>query len=334
MSAPALRRVLLLLAVTTATRPGAHAHAEPDPGTPGREPESVELTLEGCPEIDGARLRELVGIEIATMRASGQRSPTAARLTCDGSHVRIKLLGPTPAEANLDLGGTPALARPRLLALTITELAATSWVDPVPRVAPPPAAPPPPASPATVVLVSASAPPRAPPLPRARLFAEASLRRIGSPATWLGGAGVGVEYGVRSWLAAALDVRLETGETSTATAPIAWRAVSGMAGVALGGSRGRLSWSALPGISLGVVRLSASPVPTGAVSTSLDAVWTGPSLTTALRVAIARSAFVRVELGGGVVTHGVVGLLNNDTTLLRIDGTWASAGFGVGLAFH
>ncbi len=227
-------------------------------------------------------------------------------------------------------------ARPRLLALTITELAATSWVDPLRRVAAPPAPPPPPpqAPPATVVLVSASAPPRAPPPPRARLFAEASLRRIGSPATWLGGAGVGVEYGVRSWLAAALDVRVETGETSTATAPIVWRAVSGMAGVAIGGSRGRLSWSALPGMSVGVVHLSASPVPTGAVSTSLDAVWTGPSLTTALRVAIARSAFVHVELGGGIVTHGVVGLLNNDTTLLRIDGTWAIAGFGAGLAFH
>jgi hypothetical protein len=34
------------------------------------------------------------------------------------------------------------------------------------------------------------------------------------------------------------------------------------------------------------------------------------------------------------VTHGVVGLLNNDTTLLRIDGTWAIATLGAGLAFH
>ena len=332
MSAPALRRVLLLLAVTTATRPGTHAHAEPGPGTPGPEP-IVDLTLEGCPEIDGTRLRELVGIEIATMRASGQRSPTAARLTCDGPHVRIKLLGPTPSEADLDLGGTPAPARPRLLALTITELAATSWVDPPGRAAGP-ATPPPRGPPAPVVLASTLAPPRAPPPPRARLFAEVSLRRIGSPATWLGGAGVGIEYGLRSWLAAALDVRLETGETSTATAPIAWRAISGRAGVAIGGARGRLSWSALPGMTVGVVRLNASPVPTGAVSTSLEAVWAGPSLTTGLRVAIARGAFVHVELGGGVVTHGVVGLLNNDTTLLRIDGTWAIAALGLGLALH
>lgn len=333
MSAPALRRVLLLLAVTTASRPGAHAHAEPGPETPGPEP-IVELTLEGCPEIDGTRLRELVGIEIATMRASGQLSPTAARLTCDGPHVRIKLLGQAPSEADLDLGGTPALARPRLLALTITELAAASWVDPLRRDAAPPAPPPHPlqGQPATAVLVSPSAPPRA--SSRARLFAETSLRRIGSPATWLGGAGFGVEYGVRSWLAAALDVRLEAGETSTATAPIAWRAVSGVAGVAIGGGRGRLSWSALPGMSVGTVRLSASPVPTGAVSTPLDAIWAGPSLTTRLRVAIARTAFVHLELGGGFVTHGVAGLLNNDTTLLRIDGAWAIATLGAGLAFH
>ena len=332
MSAPpALRRVLLLLAVTTATRPGTYAHAEPGPGTPGPEP-IVDLTLEGCPEIDGTRLRELVGIEIATMRASGQRSPTAARLTCDGPHVRIKLLGPTPSQADLDLGGTPGPARPRLLALTITELAATSWVDPLRRVAAraSPAAP----SPARDGRVGFGARSAAAPPPRARLFAELSVRRIGSPATWLAGAGVGVEYGLRSWLAASLDVRLETGETSTATAPIAWRAVSGMAGVAIAGGRGRVSWSALPGMTVGLVRLNASPVPTGAVSTSLDAVWAGPSLTTGLRVAIARGAFVHVELGGGVVTHGVVGLLNNDTTLLRIDGTWAIATLGLGLAFH
>ena len=161
-----------------------------------------------------------------------------------------------------------------------------------------------------------------------------SLRRIGSPATWLGGAGFGFEYSVRSWLATAIDVRLEAGETSTATAPIGWRAVSGMAGVAIGGDRGRLAWSALPGLSVGMVRLSAAPVPAGALSTSLDAIWAGPSLTTRLRVAIARGAFVYSELGGGFVTHKVVGLLNNDATLLRIDGAWAIAALGAGLAFH
>ena len=87
-------------------------------------------------------------------------------------------------------------------------------------------------------------------------------------------------------------------------------------------------------MTVGLVRLNASPVPNGAASTTLDAVWAGPSLTTGLRVAIARGAFGQVELGGGAVTHGVVGLLNNDTTLLRIDGTWAIATLGLGLAFH
>ena len=166
------------------------------------------------------------------------------------------------------------------------------------------------------------------------VFAAMSLRRIGSPATWLGGAGFGFEYSVRSWLATAIDVRLEAGETSTATAPIGWRAVSGMAGVAIGGDRGRLAWSALPGLSVGMVRLSAAPVPAGALSTSLDAIWAGPSLTARLRVAIARGAFVHIELGGGFVTHKVVGLLNDDATLLRIDGAWAIAALGAGLAFR
>ena len=295
----------------------------------GPQPAIVDLTLEGCPDIDGARLRELVAIEIATIRAGGQPGPTAARLTCDGPHVRIDLLGGAPSGADVDLGGTPAPARPRLLALTITELTAASWVDPRKQIVAPPA---PLASPPTAVVVAASAPPLAP--PRTRVFVATSLRRIGAPATWLGGVGFGVEYSVRPWLAAAIDVRLEAGETSTATAPIGWRAVSGMAGIAIGGARGRLAWSAMPGLSAGIVRLSAAPVPAGAVSTSLDATWAGPSLTTRLRIAISRGAFVHIELGGGIVTHKVVGLLNNDAALLRIDGPWAIAALGVGLAFH
>ena len=35
----------------------------------------------------------------------------------------------------------------------------------------------------------------------------------------------------------------------------------GQAGVAIGGDRGRLAWSAMPGLSAGMVRLTAAPVP-------------------------------------------------------------------------
>jgi len=325
----ALRRTRLLLAVSAAFPLHAHAQSQADPQRRGPDPAIVDVTLDGCPDIDGTRLRELVAIEIATIRAGGQPGPTAARLTCDGPHVRIDLLGQAPSGADVDLAGTPALARPRLLALTITELAAASWVDPRKQIVAQPTPQPPPAA---AVVVAAAAPPLAP--PRARVFVATSFRRIGAPATWLGGAGVGAEYSVRSWLAAAIDVRLEAGETPTATAPIGWRAVSGMAGVAIGGGRGRLAWAAVPGLSAGMVRLTAAPVPAGAVSTSLDAMWAGPSLMTRLRVAVARGAFVHVELGGGFVTHKVVGLLNSDTTLLSIDGPWATAGLGAGLAFH
>ena len=329
MNLAAPRRARLLLAVFAACLVHAPADAQANPQRRGPDAAIVDLTLEGCPDIDGTRVRELVAIEIATIRAGGQPGPTAARLTCDGPHVRIDLLGDAPSGADIDLAGTPAPARPRLLALTITELAAASWVDPRKQIVAQPAPQP---QPSAAVVVATAAPPPAP--PRARVFVATSLRRIGSPATWLGGAGFGVEYSVRSWLAAAVDVRLEAGETSTATAPIGWRAVSSMAGVAIGGARGRLAWSALPGLSAGIVRLSAAPVPAGAVSTSLDAMWAGPSLMTRLRVAIARAAFVHVELGGGFVTHKVVGLLNDDTTLLRIDGPWAIVAAGAGLAFH
>ena len=293
-----------------------------------REPEFVDLTLEGCPDIDGARLRELVAIEIATIRAGGQPGPTAARLTCNGPHVQIDVVGGDPSGADVDLGGTPAPARPRLLALTITELAAASWVDPRKQIVAQPRHCPRPLRP--------SWPPRPLRRWRRRVRACSSRRRsggFGSPATWLGGAGFGFEYSVRSWLAAAIDVRLEAGETSTATAPIGWRAVSGMAGVAIGGDRGRLAWSAMPGLSAGMVRLTAAPVPAGALSTALDAVWAGPSLTTRLRVA-SRAAFRSPRARRGFVTHKVVGLLNNDATLLRIDGAWAIAALGAGLAFH
>ena len=93
MNAAALRRARLLLALSAGSPLCAHAEAQASPQPRAPEPGIVDLTLEGCPDIDGTRLRELVAIEIATIRAGGQPGPTAARLTCDGPQVHIDLLG-------------------------------------------------------------------------------------------------------------------------------------------------------------------------------------------------------------------------------------------------
>jgi hypothetical protein len=222
----------------------------------------------------------------------------------------------TPRRAPIiDLAGTPAPARPRLLALTITELAAASWVDPRKQIVAQPAPQP---QPSAAVVVATAAPPPAP--PRARVFVATSLRRIGSPATWLGGAGFGVEYSVRSC----------SRQPSTFGSRPARRRPHGAHRLARCFEHGRRRHRrrARPaGLErpARAERRHRSPErgarPRGRRVTSLDAMWAGPSLMTRLRVAIARAAFVHVELGGGFVTHKVVGLLNDDTTLLRIDGT-------------
>jgi hypothetical protein len=308
----------LLLACAAAT--AAVARAEPS--------WSFGLAVENCPTIDAARLRELITIELGTVAAAAPPRAATIRLACTAARVAIAITDTATggrSNTNLDLATTPEPARPRLLALTVTELMAMTWAE---LRAPTSAAPAPIPAPA---LAGAGRAPQAG-LP-VRVFAVAGLRRMGQPRTWLSGGGIGCDLSFTPHLALAADVRVETGETPTALAAIDWRAGTGTLGLAVGAGRGHIGWDVVPGFTVGVVRLSATPTTADARGAALTGLWAGPILTTRVRRSFGSRAYGQLELAAGVVIHSVVGLVNNNSPVLRIQGGWGAAGLGGGIVF-
>jgi hypothetical protein len=299
---------------------------------------SFELALEGCPTLDAARLRELITIELETLGAAATPRATSIRLTCVEDRVAIALTDTATggrATSDLDVSATPQAARPRLLALTVTELVALTWAElraPLPQTAPSPPPPPPPLPPTPQPIAVVTAPPARTPS-RVRLFAVASLRRIGQPGTWLSGAGIGGELRLSPHFALTADVRAEVGDTSTALAAIHWRDAAGTLGLAIGAGRGRFWWDVVPGFTVGLVRLSATPATPDASGATLSGPWGGPSLSSRLRRSFGAHAYLQLELGAGAVSRSLVGLVNGSAPLVRIQGVWGTMGVGAGVVF-
>ena len=289
---------------------------------------SFDLSIEDCPTVDAIRLRELITIELGTVGAAAPPRATTIRLACAGSRVSIELTDTSTggrSNADIDLVTTAEPARPRLLALTVTELMALTWAElraPTSAVRAP--------TPAPALAVAGPSPKAGSSL---RVFAVAGVRRIGQPRTWLSGAGIGCDLSFGPHLAVATDFRAETGETHTALAAIDWLGATGTLGVAIGAGRGHLGWDVVPGFTVGVVRLSAAPTALDAHGAALTGLWAGPTITTRLRRTFGTRAYVHLELAAGAVTRSVVGLVNNDSPLVRIQGGWGAAGLGGGVVF-
>jgi hypothetical protein len=288
----------------------------------------LDLTLEGCPQIDEARLRELFVIELGTVRPSGARD-VDVRLVCDGARVAVELrdraLGRS-WRADVDLAATPEATRLRLLVLAVTEQWSLERAPAATATTPPPSA-----SPAGVPVVAASPSPPAP--PQWRLDARAVARRAGTPGLWLGGAGVGVERGLGRHLGLALDVAAEAGEVSTSVARVDVREVVASASLRATATAGRWSLGAGPGFNVGLASLAGTPFAAGATGGTLDAAWAGPTLGARARVALGRGISVVADVGGGYTTRRVTGLVDDRATLLQLGGPWLALGLGAGWSF-
>jgi hypothetical protein len=291
----------------------------------------LELAVDGCAGLDQARLRELIAIEMNTLAPAPPVGRTRVRLACFGERLEVDLSnerGAPTSRSWLDLHGTAEETRPRLMALAITELVAMSLNE-----APPPAAAATPAAPPAreVGIVARPEPPRAP--PAWRLFAASGLRRAGRPGAWLAAGGLGGERRWASGLGLAVDVRFEAGGADTSIAAVDLRGVVATAAVSFGGGGGRLSWGALPGFSVGLVRLAATPHAADARGATLDAAWAGPSLALRGRCGLGRSSFVQGEAAGGLTSRRVSGLVDAGSPLFELRGPWLSLGLAGGVSF-
>jgi hypothetical protein len=286
---------------------------------------ALALDIQGCLQLDQARLRELVDIEMATVRATGATAATGVRVACAGERVSIDVASP-PSHAELDLAAAAEGTRLRLLALTITELVAPGAAPPADGASPPPGKD----EAGADLHARAAEPPRA---RRFRLHAETSARRMGKPSAWLGGLALGASREVADFAALALDLRVETGQAAPSLARVDWQQLVVTGAVALGVTGERWAFHALPGWSVGFARLSGRPAAGDARGETFSGAWSGPSLALRARRALGRVAFVSLEVAGGAVTRRVVGLVDGQTTLFAIEGPWTLAGLAAGFAF-
>jgi hypothetical protein len=301
-------------------------------------PAVVDLAVDGCPDVDEARLRELLAIELRAVRPDGA-GDVDVRLACAGTRATLDLHDRAFGRswrAEVDLAGTPEATRLRLLVLAATERlipAAPPSAEPArASVAPGPRseAPAPDAT-APAVVAATAAPVEQPPPWRAG--ARASLRRAGAPATWLAGAGAGVERALGRGLALGLDLVAEAGDATTALARVAVRDVVATVGVVAEAGVGRWSVGARPGFSVGLASLAATPTAPDARGGTLDAVWTGPVVEARVRRALGRTAYVAAEAGGGYTLRRVSGLVDGEAELFQLRGPWLALGLGAGLTF-
>jgi hypothetical protein len=318
----ALCGALVVVVVVVATRV---ARAAPDP--------APALVVEQCPSLDEERLRTLVGLELATVAVRGACD---VRVTCAGARVTIEVRRRAPeassvdppSRIDLDLGDAAPGTRERILALAVTEQLALD-----PRADAPRATEPAPAHASeTPTLVRVAAPAEEPPA-RWRFDARAAARRAARPSIWLLGGGVSVERSFTRFVGVVVDLAVESGAAATPIATVAMRDVSVTAGISIGAHTRRWSWEAIPGFTVGVVHLAASPHDATATGGSVDGVWAGPSLGARGRRALSRRVFVVAAATGGLTTRRVSGLVDGQTSLFEVRGPWLSLGAGLGATF-
>ena len=279
----------------------------------------VKLVTEACPGVDAARLGELVALELGTVGVGRTLGPAIVVLACDGERVAITATDAQTGRQSHTEVLSPDTAGPallRLLAISVSELVATSEA-PVEQRLP--------------VGHELTPPPEPPPARRFRVTAAGSLRRVARPATWLGGFALGAEFAFARHFALAIEGRGELGSTTTSLTTVDWQAAG--ANVVLLAGVGSGAWRVEAGLGMegGLVKLSAHGTATGAKGSSLSDPWVGPIGRLSVIRALGCRAFLLGRLDGGWVMQRVAGDASDGSTLVELRGGWAGLTLGAGM---
>ena len=291
---------------------------------------NVDLSLQGCPELDQTELREHLELELATLKL--ERIDASLRVTCEHDVAEIRVEGPVagdvPFQVRVELRDTAAGARERLVALAATEL--LSQVERGGESARPAATP--------VVLEASSTPPEArdaepvagPARRSVELFAAASVARTGQPGTLLWGGSLGTLFGWGKHGGLLLDMRFESGETPLELASVRWSVLSAFAGPALRFELSKARFVAGLGLRGGWLALDATATAPNE-GQRMTAPWAGVALPLRVSAGLGVVApFFGVE--GGYVVLPVRGDVDGEATLVAQRGPWLAASVGLGVA--
>jgi hypothetical protein len=309
-------------------------------------PALLALALGSCPIVPAPEVHNIVAVELRRAvlplddgPAAGSAPPatTIVRVTCTdlraAIHVQDQLTGKT-VERVVDLGTAAPVARPHLLALSIVELLAASWVElqSNPRPAQPPPADPvalatPEARAAALEIVATRSPPR-----RAPRLVVGPIVQSSTAGTlsWGGAATLGARLGDRlGWL---VDVALQHGEQTFALGRVSADSASALAALTAVAARGALALQAGLGARAGRAWLSGMPA-SPAVGGALRGMWWGPAAVAGASMTFARRLVIELALEAGFVALPVVAEVQGSTESVAIDGVWIRGGLGVGIAF-
>jgi hypothetical protein len=286
--------------------------------------ESVRLSIPDCAEASGAQIRKLVALELASrenIRLEDSDVGLQASLRCEGERAIISVYDPSrtePLVLEMQLSQTRREARPRLLALAIAELIATSRFEQAPK-------------PAPVKREVVSEP-------------ETSDEAASVFSLWLGG-GVLSEYEPRAWPATvaagaalsfgpvALTTELGFDWSSKSESDVVVRAR--VASIALAPSlwlvRGPIEWTVSLGVRVGYAWLQATSRSMDLTAGSVSGAFLAPLAGTAVSWHVAAHWYLRAALEIGYVLTPVRGLDADLQPLLELKGSRAAGVLGVGL---
>lgn len=278
----------------------------------------VPIALEvACAGVDAAEVRAVLALELRRPVREGD-APARARVECRGEVALLAVEdGGPPRSRALDLGGTAAVARPRLLALSLAELA--SAPPPVPARAAPP----------DPVLV-APAPLAVPGPPPLRLLAVGQARAFtAGPATLgLGLRAAGLLSARLGWQA---EAAVERGSPAAAPGSVQLDGAGGAAALLGRAAVGRWTLAAGPGVRGGVLRLRGRPADPGAFAgQSVSAFTGGPALFAALAPPLAGRLAIELAAEAGYLMRPVAGYAGPER-VVAVAGGWFGGTLGVGL---
>jgi hypothetical protein len=305
-------------------------------------PALVALNLDRCPAVPAHEVQGMVGVELRRpvlllvdpkLPGVVQASTTAVvRVSCDGLRADIALDDPLTGKTVgrvVDLAAAAPVARTHLLALSIVELLAASWIELVSN--PSPQSPPvgtvatPAAREAALEMVSNRPGARRAPRLLASFVSQVSAAgptSLGGGVTLAGDAGAPL-----GWMA---EVAFQHGERGFALGRVTADNVSALGALLARRSHGHAALRAGVGVRGGGAWLSGTPAdPETAVGGAVSGAWWGPVVLIDGSYAVGGRVVVELTIEAGRVLLPVIATVPGGESV-AVDGTWLRGALGVG----
>jgi hypothetical protein len=307
-------------------------------------PPLLTLALRGCLAVSTQQVEATVEVELRrpvlllddAAGTSGPDATTAISVICDDLRASIRvrdLLTGKTVERSVDLAAVAPVARPHLLALSVVELVAASWIElrsnphPVVQAPPSPAATPRAQEEALAILGERLGMPGGPTL-LAAAVAQTSSTEL---QTW--GGAVVLSGRISRRLAWRTDVALQQGQRTVPLGRVTTDLASAAAALVAQLRRGRATFNGGLGARAGWAWMRGIPDESGpAVGDAMRGFWWGPIALAGASVAVWRRLVLELTIEAGHVLLPVVALVQGSVPV-AVDGTWIRGGAGVGIAF-